>query len=238
MRIIICDDNELFLQSLYERLNNYCARFDYTLSCELCLSPEKLWTLDLSTVEIMFLDVDMPTMNGIETARRLRMDYPDLLIIFVTNWIQYAPSGYQVSAFRYLLKDSLSDEFESCMNDVMSYLSQRNATALFSYRNGEQSNIPLSHILYLEGTPYRRIYLHTTGCVGTSIECVGKLKDYIDSLKDNFLLIQRSYLVNMQHIRQMRNYEVFLSNGEVLKASRRNFVSLKSEYALWKVNRL
>lgn len=239
MRVLICDDNRAFAVQLRSRVISYCTRFDYDCTCTVCCSAAEVLKQELSSVQILFLDIDMPGLNGIDLARRIRRDLPELILIFVTSWIQYAPSGYEVSAFRYLLKEHLDRDFEPCMNDTLERLNLRCAAVSFTEKDGTERSIPVPHILYLEGTPYRHIYVHTVGAAKPVLECMGKLADYVDSLSgQGFLRIQRSFLVNMQHIRQMKNYVVFLSNGEMLQSSKKYFSDVRSEYTLWKAEKL
>jgi DNA-binding LytR/AlgR family response regulator len=109
---------------------------------------------------------------------------------------------------------------------------------VLSGKNG-QFTMPVSQILYFEGASGRKVYLHTAGNGNTVMECVAKLSELEAELSEQgFLRIQRSFLVNMQHIAQLRNYEVLLSNGEKLKTSRQQFSEVKSAYTLWRVNKL
>ena len=104
MKIAICDDNQAFSKHLYGKLVNYLAQIDKQCQCEIFTTPASLIAADLTATHVIFLDVDMPGMNGIDVARKLRITYPDIFIVFVTGWIKYAPAGYCVNAFRYLLK--------------------------------------------------------------------------------------------------------------------------------------
>lgn len=239
MRIAICDDNRAFAKQLRTRVRDYCAKFDYACSCELYTGSEALLKADLSAVQVLFLDIDMPGLNGIDLAKRLRKTLPELILIFVTAYIQYAPSGYQVSAFRYLLKTDLDRDFSACMEDTMEKLSGRENETLFSGKDGRTFSIPTPHILYIEGSSGRGVFLHTTGGAGDAVACRGKLADYVDSLSgQGFLRIQRSFLVNMRHIERIMNYKVLLSNGEVLNASKTEYSDIKAAHARWKADRL
>ena len=77
---------------------------------------------DLSAADTLFLDIDMPGIDGITAGRELRGRYPDLIIVYVTGYVQYARDGYSVAAFRYLLKDSLDEELPDCLRDIQQKL--------------------------------------------------------------------------------------------------------------------
>ncbi len=238
MRIAICDDNRVFAKALRKRLGDYCCRFDMDCDCEVYTSPMELLAADLSTLQILFLDVDMPQMTGIDVGHQLRETLPDLVIIYVTAWIKYAPYGYQVDAFRYLLKQNLDQEFEPCMDAVVDRLHLATDTVTLTGRDGTFT-IAIPHILYFEGASGRKVYLHTAGNQKSTIECNGRLSDLESGLLGKgFLRIQRSFLVNMQHIRQVSNYEVLLDDEETLNISKPLFNQVKADYALWRASKL
>lgn len=161
----------------------------------------------------------------------MRDKYPELIIVYVTGYVQYARDGYSVAAFRYLLKDSLDTELPDCIRDIQKklYAQQKSITV----RGLEYlSQTRLQDILYFEGTAQRHVIVHTRQ--GKS-ECVGKLSEYEAELQDQgFLRIQRSFLVNMFHIEWIKNYHVHLSNGENLKVSERSYSKITTQYLMWK----
>lgn len=235
MNIVLCDDNPTFLRNLHHRLQYIAAQCDWICQYTLYQSPIQLLSADLSTTEILFLDIDMPGINGIQTGRKLREKYSDLIIVFVIGYIQYALDGYSVAAFRYLLKDSLDTELPICIRDIQKkmYEDQDSITV-----RGLEHNVQvrIQDMLYLEGTAQRHIIMHTKQ---SSFECLGRLVEYESQLKSRgFLRIQRSFLVNMYHIAWIKNYHVHLSNGEQLKVSERNYSNITSQYLNWKGKQL
>lgn len=235
MNIVLCDDNQTFLEDFYQQLQDVAAQWDLTCEYKLYQDPRRLIAADLSATDVLFLDIDMPEINGILAGKELREKYPELIIIFVTGFIEYARDGYSVAAFRYLMKDSLADDLPACMRDVQKKL----------YENDEHIQIKgaenpilvkLRDIFYVEGTTKRHVILHTK--YGPT-ECIGKLSDIEDLLQDRgFLRIQRSYLVNMRHLDWLKNYTAYLSNGEKLKVSEQNYSKVSALYLRWKGKQL
>lgn len=234
MTFALCDDNNAFLESLHESIIHYCAYKDWTCNISRFTSPEMLLKTDLSSVQVVFLDIDMPEINGIDVAKQLRMNYPDLLIVFVTGFIKYAPKGYSVNAFRYLLKNQLSEELPLCMEAIWEKLFVHHESLQID--QPEQTlQIRMSDILYFEGTSMRRVLLHTSQPNSPAQECIGKLSDYETKLVGKgFLRIQKSYLVNMSHIIKIKSYMATLDTGEKLSVSERNYAQICQQLALWK----
>ena len=92
--------------------------------------------------------------NGIELARKLRAENENIVIIFITNFIQYAPEGFEVQAFRYLLKADFSAKLDSYFDSAVQEVLQRKQLVTISI-NSEIIDVPVNDILYLES--HRRI---------------------------------------------------------------------------------
>lgn len=236
MKIVICDDNKAFTQLLHSKIIGYFAKIDKQCECQIFTSPEGLLSSDLTAAHIVFLDVDMPGLNGIETARELRKTHPDLYIVFVTGWIQYAPAGYCVNAFRYLLKQQLDEELFLCIDDIRDKMT-RSQERIQLHDRESPFEIMLDDIVYFEGSSYRMVQLHSTD--GKVIECKGKLSELEDQLKcKGFLRIQKSFIVNMRYILQIKNYKAVLFNGITLKTTERGYSQVCSEFIIWKGQQL
>jgi DNA-binding LytR/AlgR family response regulator len=235
MNVVLCDDNPTFLNDFHHRLQSVAAQCDWVCQYTLYHNPVELLAADLSNTDIIFLDIDMPGINGIQAGRELRERHPDLIIVFVTGFIQYALDGYSVEAFRFLLKDSLQTELIACVRDIQKKLYEKQASVLI--RGVEYSRpVQLQDIIYFEGTSQRHSIMHIKH--GT-MECLGKLSEYEAHLQHRgFLRIQRSYLVNMFHVNCIKNYHVYLSTGGRLKVSERNYQDIIAKYLRWKGKQL
>jgi len=238
MRIVICDDDIVFAQKLECELRKWAAYSDLQNEYVVYSSAQRMLASDLSGVHIVFLDIEMPGCDGIEAAHVIRQQNQDIMIVFVTSWIQYAPAGYKVNAFRYLLKDTISSELHACMNDARQKLLESNKSLAFQLRDGSREII-LDNILYLEGTSRRCVLVHLRSETQCPMECVGKLSEYDEKLQRyGFLRIQKSYIVNMSHIDRIKNRIAVLRNGIGLKVSERDYADVCKKYLLWRGQRL
>lgn len=235
MNIALCDDNPTFLKSFHRKLQSNVAKLDWVCKYSLFYDPLRLLDSDLSNINILFMDIDMPGINGITAGRSLRDKYPDLIIVFVTGFIQYARDGYSVAAFRYLLKDSLDVELPACLHDIHKKIyAQQECINIKGIEYSLKTRI--QDILYFEGTSHRHVIMHTK-C--DTVECIGKLSEYESQFENHgFLRIQRSFLVNMFHIDWIKNYYVQLSTGESLKVSERSYSDVLGRYLMWKGQQL
>lgn len=239
MKIIICDDNPAFMQELNGLLQDYSILNDWECQCDLYQFPEELLETDLSEAHVIFLDIDMPGKNGLDVAKKLREKYPDIIIVFVTAFIEYAPAGYCVEAFRYLLKNSLRSELSGCLAAIEKKL-YTDKEGILVQQSNRRIHVLLKEILYFEGTSQRRVLLHFhSKQPKPCAECVGKLSEYEHRLQDmGFLRIQRSYIVNVRYINKINNYLAYLCNGEKLKVSERSYSQVCRQYLMWKGDHL
>ena len=235
MHFIICDDDPLFARQLCALLEDCCARSNWGCRHQVYDSPDALLAANLSDADALFLDVEMPGSSGLETARRLRVKYPDLIIVFVTSYIQYAPGGYEVRAFRYLLKPDLARLLPGCLEDIRAELDTSRRSLQVRTAAGER-HILLRSLVYAEGTSRRHVVLHLLcGGISRQVECVGLLSEMEAALcGTDFLRIQRSYLVNMGYLDKISNYYAHLTTGEVLKVSARSYPQVCQQFLLWK----
>lgn len=107
VKIVILDDELEFSKILDKKIKEYCARKDLLYDCQIFSSGKTLLEDDLSSIQVAFLDIDMPEFNGLDVAKVLHQRYPEMILIFVTFFIKYAPSGYKVNAFRYTIIQSI-----------------------------------------------------------------------------------------------------------------------------------
>ena len=237
MKIAICDNDMGFVLKLKALIDDYFARCNLTGDYLLFSSPAKLLETDLPAADVIFLDVDMPEINGIEAAGCLRQKYPELVLVFVTDYIEYAPAGYRVDAFRYLLKSRVSQELNSILDEIVDRLYVDQA-AIQVKAGGEDVLLRLKDIVYMEGTGRRRVLVHLAG-EEKPLECSGKLAEFEDRLKnDGFLRLQRSFLANARHIKKISGYTAFLDNGAELKVTDKNYNQLRSAFLNWKGKKL
>lgn len=232
IQILLCDDDTEFsfqlrqeMQRIFDRLNMQCDMYPYT-------GMEQIPEERLANSDLVFLDIDFmeEEYNGIDIARRLRQFNSRALVFFVTNFIDYAPAGYEVQAFRYILKRDMVTVLERYMLQALEQFAQSQEVLRLCNRD-ETTEIPLAQITYLEVMDHS-VSIHTdTACV----ELSASLSALDESLsRHGFLRIHKSFLVNMAAIRKFRSRECLLTDGTVLSVSEKNYSKQKQKYLLWK----
>lgn len=232
IKVIICDDDPVFLKALHSEVEHTFARLNMTAEITTFNSPADIPAELLATCNMAFLDIDFESeeQNGIDIARTLREANSHALIFFVTNYIDYAPAGYEVQAFRYILKRDMGEVLERYILQAMENMAE--GQEYLRLRDKEQTiDLPLDQISYLEVQDHY-VSIHT----GSDIHTINATLSGMESeMEDHgFLRIHKSYLVNMAHIRKFRSRECLLLDGTTLAVSEKNYSQQKQKYLLWK----
>lgn len=233
IHILLCDDDKIFLQSLSDVITSQPVKNGTLIEVYMSSHPASLTDCQLSQFQIMFLDIDMAERSGMNIARRVRELHLETIIIFVTNYPQFSMEGYEVRAFRYMLKQEMNQKLPIYFRDALSEISNGDKGLHFSV-NAESYYVPYSNIIYL-GSDQRVIYLYTVKPIQGGDHFYGKMEDMARELEpEGFLRIQKSYLVNMAHIKKLNYDHVILSNDKELSVSRKRYSQIKSQYLVWK----
>ena len=198
MNIAIVDDEPVFLKQLHNRLREMklpdCEIHEFTSGRDLLSFYVK------GMYEVIILNVEMPDLTGLQTAERIRQIDGSVIISFLTNYAEFAVKGYDVGAFRYILKNQPDYVYTKQLNSIIAVWYIHSLADFSIY----------SDILYFEGHR-RKVSLFT---VNGELEYGGDFSTVCgELLKYNFAIINRGILVNLDHIQNITKYDIILSNG-------------------------
>lgn len=147
--------------------------------------------------DIIFLDIQMGKLDGLETARLIRKINKESILIFVTNMAQFAIKGYEVDALDFILKPVSLASIIYVMDKAMKRL-DGNSRALFSLKTSEGTiSLSANDIQYVEVFDHNLVYHTTRG----EYTVRGRLSDVSEKLDpDKFVLCNRSFIVNLRHV--------------------------------------
>ena len=184
-----------------DRLKKYIDRFRESDARQISVSH---FTNGLDFIEkvnqsfdIVFMDIEMPLMDGLEAAKRFREADESACLIFVTKMAQLAIRGYEVNAMDFLIKPLRYFEFCVKMRKALVYCEQRKREeVLVESKKGIQL-LELSEIVYIEVFGHDLVF-HTQN---KNVQTHGSLKEYEDKFRSkNFVRIAKPYLVNLKHV--------------------------------------
>lgn len=238
LRVIICDDDPDFLEKMHVKISKILDGLEIKTKIHIFSNPDAISDHILSSCDIAFLDIDFSEKgyNGVDVARRLRSTRKDAIIVFITNFIEYAPEGYEVQAFRYILKKELESELKPYIEQAIKHISSHRETLKIQI-NGEIIDILIADIIYVEVQQHSVTIYVRRDKTGKSIKTYvfyASLSDLEIQLEPHgFLRIHKSYLVNMKYIVKFQCREALLENGISLRVSEKNYSENKRKYLLW-----
>ena len=128
LHILLCDDDAIFTETL-KRLIEAQPEFNRRyMQIECVHDPNALKKAAVQKADMIFLDIDMGDVNGIALARQMRTIRKDAVLIFVTNYGEYAAEGYEVSAFRFLPKLQLAEKLPDYFRQALAACRSRTRT--------------------------------------------------------------------------------------------------------------
>ncbi|MBQ9983432.1 MAG: response regulator transcription factor [Lachnospiraceae bacterium] len=226
LTIFICED----IAEDSTRLSDICEFLseDYAMTVECFLSAESLKER-LENIQqkgerfpnLILMDIELPGMDGITLGKQIKQMSPDVFLVFVTAYIEYAVKGYEASAFRYLLKPLSVDVMRTLITDIQAeYMKKKKL--LVKTKHGEMV-VSLQDLLYISAEDkYTVLYTKSQHFISDY-----SLKKYEEQLRgQGFFRIHRKYLVNLYHHQGIRSSKVVLSNDCVLPISKKRM----SEY--------
>ncbi len=218
IKFAICDDEPMMVQELAGHLADYMKEKSMTAVYSVSSFLNGRALLDaVERFDVIFMDIQMEQLDGMETARLLRRRGDHSLLVFVTVLKELVFDAFQVEAYDYLLKPLDSTRFNQTMNRVLRSLEQRTAEDIVIQRGTGCEVVLLSDIVYCEVLG-RKIYLHKSD--GTVSDYYDKLEDLERKVDGRFFKCHRSYLVNLDYVRGCQDGQVLLFQGERIPASR------------------
>ncbi len=230
-KIVVLEDQAEQALRLQQMLEKYAScHTDFTYSFRHYERAIPLLTEYKCDADVLFLDIQVPDMSGMEVAKHIRAVDEKVIIIFITMLTQYAIEGYSVGAFDYVLKPVRYEEFSAKLDRVCRMLAHQNSYVTLEVRTKEEIRlISADDISYIEVSNHD-ILIHANGEV---IRQWGNLKSYEDKLaSSHFVRCNACYLVNLRYVRGISGDTVTVGPDEltVSKAKRKEFLMAVAQY--------
>lgn len=218
--VAVIDDDLCDAQKLKDYISRYDAENNAEARYRIAVfgsGDEFVDSGDMPRYAAVFLDIDMPGLNGMQAAARLREANPDVCIVFITNMAQYAIDGYKVDALDFVLKPIEYYDFAIKMKKVERYLEKfADRTVAICGAGGETVRLKVSEITYIEVFQHYITY-HTVRGDYTARGTISEAEKIFSAY--NFFRVSKSFLVNMNHVSLVKGRECVVG-GDAIVVSR------------------
>ena len=229
MKIAICDDEEVFIDSTCALVEQWAEEnnislmlFQFTNGDDLIDAHRK------ECMDLIILDVMMPLLNGIDTARELRDADQTVSIIFLTSSREFAVDSYEVKAFNYLIKPVDAEKLYGVLDDFLKTLNQPKNIFIAQVGNVFLQML-VSDVDYLEAQNKQVLFHMSDGRTIAARERFSTCAE-VFSTENGFCRCHRCYIVNLSRVKQFSKSEIITFNHASIPVSRNSYAAFKETY--------
>jgi DNA-binding LytR/AlgR family response regulator len=172
--------------------------------------------LQSETVDLLFLDINMPSISGIDFYKQLPQK---VMVIFTTAYTEYAVEGFNLQAIDYLLKPFTYQRFMQAVEKAKDYLAFQNKEQtgdkpayIFLRVDYSMMKVAIADIMFIEGLDdYLKIHLQAQKTLVVRLT----MKAMLEKLPDDFIRVHRSYIVSFRHVESVRNKVIYIAGEEI-----------------------
>lgn len=216
IHIAICDDEPHMSDALREMAAEFFRGKNRDVMISQFTSGEQLLRSQ-TNIDILFLDIQMEGVNGMETARRLRRRKFQGFLIFTTVLREMVFESFEVQAFDYLVKPIGEKQFAKTMERLLASMLDAGGTSLLIQRGYESIIIPSGDIVFCEVID-RKVYVHLVS--SEIIDFYDRIDHLETKLDDSFFRCHRSFLIHLKYLKSYKNGTAYMENGKQIPVSR------------------
>ena len=222
--ITIIDDNQQDLNYIFSLINNYCQINKHEVKIQCCNDP--LQIKDLINQDLIFLDIDMPSINGIQFATTLSNN---TIVIFITNMEHLVFDSFKVHPFDFIRKSQMNKELSYTLKAVFNLIDEKNKYLILKIKQGKVK-IKINDILFCETTDH----ITTIYTINELFQVRKSLKEIMMMIQSNkFFHINKSYYVNLEYVKVYDRKKIIMYNVKIISIGKNKYHLFLQRYLSW-----
>ena len=228
----ICDDEEIILEAVYDRVSTLFKRSGLSAMGAKFHDPvelkDRILKKSAQALDLVFLDIDMPGLDGIELGKIIKENSPNTEIIFVSNRYEKVFDTFDIHPFGFVRKNNFSTDIG---NAIKAYINARGSAKSYFVVQQENNSVtrklPVNDIVYVESMKNHQMINMVNGEV---VDVRMTMDDLEQKLAEHDILrVHKGYLVNLRYITRIEPSGIELSTGVNVSVSRRRISEIKTE---------
>lgn len=225
-RIAICEDESFQMKQIMTQVERYGKAKNISLNIKAFDCAELFLNHFKEAYDLVFLDIHLPGIDGIQLAKKIREQSHRTKIVFLTAHENFWPEGYKVLASRFLIKPITDESLYLEIEEVMDQLIEQTPFVLAS-QDKRVAKVAVEDIFYLE-IAGRKVNRYTKDEVYVSSKSLAQFKKELEH--HHFAQTHSSYLVNLKHVKLVGKDSVTLTNGQEVYISLRKYKQFKEKF--------
>lgn len=222
LNIAVLDDEDMYIDRVC-KITEKCMK-QMEMDYEICIYKSGREVLEELKndryFDVYLLDMKLPDMDGLEVAKQIRRRFSKPILIYVSHYLDYCPKVFELKTHRYIMKTKLEEELPEAYQTMLEVLKERkkrgNRYYMAEYYN-EFEKIFYRDIYYLKKDKKYVVIVHKDGETSVRMS-LGAMLEKLDG--EEFLMIERGYIVNLDHVKSLKDSGLGITNGETLPVSR------------------
>lgn len=229
IRIAIVDDNIDMQKQLQQYIKDYSLKINTKFSVTTFINPITLLEYYNNSFDIIFMDIEMPEMDGMTAAKKIRKMDAVVNIIFVTNMAGFAIEGYKVNALSYVVKPINYLDFVQQLSRAVNRVRLLTSAYLLVASKGDMMRLDISKIVYFESREHQ-VIIHMLSETITIYSTLNKLEKQLENKW--FSRCNNGYLVNLYYVESINKNEVHINqcNLAISRGKKKQFMTDLSDY--------
>ena len=230
MRILICDDDSLIIDQIEKYIKLYFDKTNAKCPELVSFSDGESLLADKGDKDIVFLDIEMPGMNGIYVGNELKRANENVIIFIVTSYSEYLDEAMRFRVFRYLSKPLEKQRFFRNFKDAIDLYHTMTVRIPVETKQGVHT-IPAASIIAIEAIG-RKVIVHT---ISQDFESVHNMQYWLELLPKNcFFQTHRSFIINFEHVSDFDHTLVHMQDNQFhAYLTKRKYSAFKDAYLLY-----